>query len=429
MSHGGDGYVSGSAGASACLESSARGVLGGLLGVPRCHHRQRGLPLDQGVVPGHVHRGAVLDPQRLQHRLCRLAHRLWAPHRPAGTAPGLRRRSGAVHRCFGAVRCSPVRGTARGRSGVAGPRRRPPRAGIAGARRRGFPRGEASACHWTVGSVSGGRRGAGTSDGRSAGPAGRLALGVPGESAVRGRGPVGGTQSAGGESGAGSSCLAGPPRRRPARRLPGRAQPRHREEQRLGLGQRRCHRRVRRNGAAAGLVRAQFAGPPCPAAGPGAPADPLLHHRLDRDRSGRYGVLRLPAHQHPVAAIRLGVRRPACRTRSGAGRAGRGRRRGTVGTTGRPPWLPRVRRSGRPGVGRCLSLVPPAGGAGACVLDRVVPRTGAQRHRGGGDPAAPGQRRAGGGAGRPLRHGFCGRVERPPTGRGAGHCGAGPDPR
>ncbi len=56
---------------------------------------------------------------------------------------------------------------------------------------------------------------------------------------------------------------------------------------------------------------------------------------FDRDRRRGRRVLRLPAHQHPVAAVRLGVRRPARRTRTRAGRAGGRRRRRPARSPGR----------------------------------------------------------------------------------------------
>ena len=70
------------------------------------------------------------------------------------------------------------------------------------------------------------------------------------------------------------------------------------------------------------------------------------------------------------------------------GRAGRRGRCGRPRPPGRPVRLPSLRRPGRPDLGRRLLLVPPAGGAGTRLLDRVAPRTGAQRHRGRRDPAA-----------------------------------------
>ena len=59
--------------------------------VPRRDHRQRRLPVAAGVVPDHVHRRAVLGPQRLQHRLRRVPHRLRPADRPAGSTPRVRR--------------------------------------------------------------------------------------------------------------------------------------------------------------------------------------------------------------------------------------------------------------------------------------------------------------------------------------------------
>ena len=421
-------HVSDSACAGAGIAGAARRVLGRLPGVPRRHHRQRCLPLDQGVVPRHVDRRVVLGPQCLQHRLRRLPHRLRPAHRPVGPTARIRLRGGALHRRLGPVRRRPVRGAAGRCPRVASAWGGPARAGFPGPRRRGVPRGAPRARCRSVGSQRRRRRGPRASAGRSAGAAGRLALGLPGQPALRDRGPLGGTQPAGREPGTGSSYGTGPAGSGSARRLPECPQPRHHQGHRLGLDECLGDRGVPRDGAAAGPLRAQLTRPPITTPGPGADADPVLPHRRSCDRARRSGVLRLSADQHPVAAVRLGVRRAAGRSRTGARRAGGRSRRSTTGTAGRSSRLPRLRGARRPGVGGRLPLVPRAGGPASCVLVGVAPGAGAQRYRGRRDTAAAGERRARRCSRRSLCHRIGRRVERAPAGRGAGHRGAGRDP-
>ena len=102
-----------------------------------------------------------------------------------------------------------------------------------------------------------------------------------------------------------------------------------------------------------------------PVVDPALRAPPVVPQRRRGHDPGRAGLLRLPADQHPVAPVRLGVRRAARRSRTGAGRA-RGRGGGGPARAGRRAGrLPRPGRAGSAGVGRRVPLVPPAGRAGA----------------------------------------------------------------
>ncbi len=89
--------------------------------------------------------------------------------------------------------------------------------------------------------------------------------------------------------------------------------------------------------AAAALLTALFVAqlPPSPvaAARPRAAADPVVQPGRRRHRAGRARLLRLPPDEHPVAAVRVGVRRAAGRPGAGAGSA----RRGGRGRPARPP--------------------------------------------------------------------------------------------
>ena len=172
------------------------------------------------------------------------------------------------------------------------------------------------------------------------------------------------------------------------------AEPRDHQGQRLGLEQPARPRLVRCSPPllTAVFVR-QLAAPPRAARRPGAAAHPVVRTASAGHRPGRPRLLRLPADQHPVAPVRLGVRRAAGGPGAGAGRAG-GRGRGRPARAARGArGLPGPGRPGCAGVGRRLPLVPPAGrassrrsGPSGCPA-RSCPGIGVGRH-----PAAARQR-------------------------------------
>ena len=93
---------------------------------------------------------------------------------------------------------------------------------------------------------------------------------------------------------------------------------------------------------------------------PRAAAHPLVLGRERRDAARRPRLLRLPAHQRPVAAVRLGLQRAAGRPRAHARRARRRRRREPRRAGRGAPRRPRRRRARSAGVGGGLRLVRPA---------------------------------------------------------------------
>ena len=408
-------------GAGGALSRPRGRVFRGVPGVPRRHDRQCRLPVDPRLLSRVLDRRVVLGAQRLQHRLRRLPHRLRPADRPAGSPTRVRRRHRAVHPRLGAVRSGALAGVPGRCPRPAGSRCSPAGAGVPGPRRGCLPRRPTGARHRAVGSHCRRRRRPGPTDRRSAGRAGRVALGLLRQHPVRPRGTRRGTAPARRESRAGSSHDARPGRGRRAGRLPGCAEPRHREGQRLGLEQPGRPRLLRGGDRPDNPVRGQQPPSPVAAARPRAAADPLLQPGQRRHGAGGARFLRLPPDEHPVAAVRVGVRRPAGRPGPGAGSARRGGGGRPARPTSRTARLPPVRGARRPGLGRRLSLVPRAGGARAGVLVRVAARPGPQRHRGRCHPPAAGQRRPGRGAGRPLRDRVRCRVQRASAGRRARH--------
>ena len=304
----------------------------------------------------------VVGPQRLQHRLRGLPHRLRPPHRPARPPARVRRGRGAVHRGLGAVRRRALGGPAGRRPHRPGPRRGHARARLAGAGGRGVPRRAALARDRALGRVGRRRRRPRAADRWCAGGARRLALGLPHQPPVRPGRAVGGPQPARREPGAGPTDDAGPRR---ARRCSPAAWPL------LNLGiikgpdwgwtSPAVLGLLRAAAVAAGAVRAQLAAPPLAAARPRAAAHAVVQHRLRRHGGGRLRLLRLPAHQHPVAAVRLGVRRAARRPRAGArARVVAAIVAARLGPLADQHGYRRLRRARCPGVGRRLPLVPPA---------------------------------------------------------------------
>ena len=276
-----------------------------------------------------------------------------------------------------AVRTGPVGRAPRRRPRPAGPGRRHARAGVARARRRRLPGRAPRPRHRPLGRVGRGRRRARPADRRRPGRARRLALGLPRQPPLRpGRG-VGGA--------AASSSRAGP---RDAGRCPtcvgaallvGRAGPLNlgivkgsdwgwsqRRRPRLASSRQPCCPGLfvlSSRGTARRCSTRRCCGCRRSASGPTATV------------AGRLRLLRLPADQHPVAAVRLGVRRPARRTRPGArarwsprssppgsARSPTGTATGVFVVPGALVWAGRV------------PLVPPAGRARAGVLGGVAAR-------------------------------------------------------
>ena len=204
--------------------------------------------------------GALVGPERLQHRLRRVPHRLRTADRPAGPPPRVRDRRAALHRRVRALRGGTVRRAARGRPGRAGARRRPARARVARAGRRGLPGRAPGARDRPVGRLGrrGGRRRA--AHRRRAGAARRLALGLPGQPPVRRGRAVGLAQPPGREPRAGAASRPRPRRRGPDGRRARAPHPRHRQERGLGLDQPPGRRHAGRRGRALRRLRARRRG-------------------------------------------------------------------------------------------------------------------------------------------------------------------------
>ena len=188
--------------------------------------------------PGTTIGEPLVGPQRLQHRLRGVPDRLRPAHRPARTTPRVRHRRRRVHRRLGAVRRRALGRAAGRRPGGAGARRRDAGAGLARPRRGGVPRGAPRPRHRSLGRHRCRRRRA---------RARRWA--VPWSSSAAGAGRSSSTSRSGWP-------LPGSARRELVEsRAPGRrtmpdlrgaallaaalaaAQPRHRQGQRLGVGQ------------------------------------------------------------------------------------------------------------------------------------------------------------------------------------------------
>ena len=271
------------------------------------------------------------------------------------------------------------------------------------------------------------RRRPGAADGRRPGRARRLALGVPDQPAVRRARHRGHASYGRGEPGTGPPRHAGHPGCAAAGGRPGAAEPGHHQGQRLGLEQPPRPRLVPARRPPHRVVRAELAAPPCAGRRPGAHAHRVLPDGECRDRPGGPRLLRLPADQHPVAPVRVGVRRPACGPGAGAGRAGGcggGRPARTARRAGGVPGPGRPRRAG---VGRRLPLVPPDGRPRAGLLGRVAAGPGPVGHRGGRHPAAARQRSPRRGARGSVRDGVGPRLQRPPARRRAGRLDPRPD--
>ena len=178
-----------------------------------------------------------------------LPDRLRTPDRPAGPTPGLRHRcrccSLSRPACAQPLRRSSLLVAARVLQAARG---RPAGARVAGPGRRGVPRGAAGARHRAVGGDCCCRGRPRPPARRCPRAAGWLAVGLPGQPALRGDGVVGGPRPAGREPIPRHPYASGPPRRRPPGRRPGCAQPRHHQGQRLGVGQRRGTRCLRGSG-------------------------------------------------------------------------------------------------------------------------------------------------------------------------------------
>ena len=145
-------------------------------------------------------------------------------------------------------------------------------------------------------------------DRRRARRGGWLALGVPRQPAVRPRRAVGRHAACSWRAGplVGAGCPTS--RVRCCRRGDaGPADARHRQGQRLGLDQLAGPRLLRRGRRAVRLDSSQLAAPPLTAARPRPAADPVVRRGQPRDDPRRHGFLRLPADEHPLAAVRLGL--------------------------------------------------------------------------------------------------------------------------
>ena len=381
-------------------------------------------PSIRASFPGDVDRVAVLGAERLQHRLRRVPDRLRPAHRPARTPSGVPGRHRAVHRRVRALRCRAVARPADRRPGRAGARcgdagarlARPGRRGLPGTERGRTPSGcgarprpwrpgsaRRSAAPWSSWAAGAGRS---WSTSRSASRpllAGRSQL-------VESRAP-------------GRRRMPDLRRRRAARGRPGAAQPGRSSRAATGAG------------AAppwSGRSPRPLSCWSCSCLSSRRHRSPLLDPALLRiplvlDRLGRHGrrrprLLRLPADQHPVAAVRLGVRRAAGRSGPGARRAGRRRRRRAA--RARWPTGTATGRSSCPA--RWSGPAPTSGttsrsGSSPAFWARVAARPGAQRHRRRRHPPAAGQRRARRRPRRPVRHRLGRGVQRPPARRRARH--------
>ena len=385
-------------GARRADDGSAGGLFRRLPGLPRRHHRQRRLPVHPGLVP-RVRRSArcpgCSTPTTSSSRPSS-SSAAGSPTCSAGAGP-----SSAGVALF-TVASALVRRRAVARAAGRRPRRAGARCRPAGARvarpgRRGVPGRAAGARHRPVGRDRGRRGRARSADRRRPGRARRLALGLPGQHPVRPRGVWSPRRSQLVESRApGRRRMPDLRRRRAAGGRPGAAQPGHHQGQRLGLGQRRRARLVRRRGRAlAACSSSARGGTARRCSTPRCCASRSFTHRLGRD--GRW----------PGSAST-----PTCSpTSSGCSTSGATACCGPAWRWCPVRWSPRssppgsgpladrygyrvVRRARRPGLGRRLPLVPPAGRARAGVLDRVAARPGAQRHRRRRHPSAAGQRGA-----------------------------------
>ena len=374
---------------------------------------------------GHDDRRAVVGPQRLQHRLRRVPHRLRPADRPPRPAPLLRRRGRGLHGRVGLCGHRPVRRAAR--RWPASCRRSARRCSC----RRPWPSSSRpsrpsagrtpSACgapprRWPPASA---RRSAARSSSSAAG-AGRSSSTCRSASSPCGRARRQLVES----RAPGRRTDARPRRRGAARRQPRRCSTSASSRAATGAGPaRRCSARVAGARAGVGLFVVSSRRAPRAAARPDAAAAARPSGgRLGRDDRRRIRVLRVPADQHPVAAVRLGLRRAARRPGARPGCAWSPPSSPlALGPLGRPARLPRLRRARGARLGRRLRLVPPAGRPRACVLGRVAAGPGAQRHRRRGHAAAARQRRAGRGPRRPVRHGIRGRVQRAPARRRPRH--------
>ncbi len=281
-----------------------------------------------------------------------------------------------------------------------GVRRGDARARVARPRGRGVPGRTPVARGRPLGSLRRARLGARPADRRCARRDRRLAVGLPRQPAVRPRRDVGRTPAARGEP---RARPASPPRPRRRGALGGHARhahPRHRQGRGLGLDEPRGARVLRRVGPAPRRLPAQLATPPRPAAGPGAAAHPVLRRRQHRDARRRDGLLRLPAHEHPVAAVRVGLLRAGRRPRGRAGRARRGRARRSPRPGCRTTRVPHRDHPRRDRVGPRLRLVRRRGRPHPRLPRRVAAGPAPQRRRGRGHAPRPRQRGAGGRAGR-----------------------------
>ena len=182
-------------------------------------------------------------------------------------------------------------------------------------------------------------------------------------------------------------------------------------------------------GGAGDRLRRELARAPAAAARPGAAEDPAVRHRERPHGRRRDGLLRLHAHQHPLAAVRLALRDPPRRPGPRPGRARRRGGRGAARPGGPGPRLPPGAGARSAGVGRGLRLVRRRGRPRARVLGTLAARPGAQRDRRRRDAARARQRRAGRRTGGSFRHRVGGRLQHPPARRRAGHRDPGGDHR
>ena len=206
------------------------------------------------------------------------------------------------------------------------------------------------------------------------------------------------------EPGAGAPLAAGPRRRGDVRPRVGSPHARHRPGQRVGVDELGRPRLLPRRGHPAGRLRRQVARPPFAASRPAAAPDPAVRRRQPRHGPRGHGLLRLPAHQHPVAHLRVGLLDPRRRTCSGPCGARRHRRGCRARPGGAPPGVRRLHRAGRADLGGGVRLVRHASGRHAGLPGRVAPGSAAERSRRGSNPPAAWECRPGRGPRRSLRH-------------------------
>ena len=323
--------------------------------VPRRDHRQRRVPQHPRVVPGRRDRRAVVDPQRLQHRLRRVPRRVRPPRRPARPPARVHRRRGPVFTArLGALRDRARRRDAHRLPRRPGARRRDPRPGLARAGGRGVPARPPLARHRAVGRVGRARLRPRPAHRRRARRAGRLALGLPRQPAVRPRRALGRTPPARREPRPGTPADAGPRRRDALRARCSPSSPSASSRARTGAGRARRSSpasSARRRCSRAFVVSSRAA--PLAAARPRAAAHPAVRRRQHSRRSSRAsGFYAYLLTQHPVAAVRLGLLGARLGSRRRAGRARRGGPRGASSARSRrsaaTAWSSsRARSSGR----------------------------------------------------------------------------------